>query len=156
MAGFEYQLDIDLLGDEAVVTRLREMGERAVFAEPALEEVVGVLRDSERALWARGRSWAPNAPATVEAKGRNDPLRRTGALEKSLTEEHDSNQLIDIDHDSLRFGTKLWYAHFALGTKGAGADHSTSQPKRDVVKLRAQDRTKIVGILREWIMGPHV
>jgi hypothetical protein len=76
----------------------------------------------------------------------------TGALERSLTEEHDENQVVDIGHDSLRFGTSLWYAHFALGTEGAGASHSTSQPKRDVVKLRASDRVEINETIREWIL----
>lgn len=152
MPAFEYQLDIEVLGDEEVVQRLRAMGDRALFAEPALHEVLGVFRDSEEALWARGRSWEPNAAATVLKKGRNDPLRNTGALESSFTEEGDPNQIAEVTHDSVRFGSSLWYAHFALGTKGAGASHSTSQPKRDVVKIRASDRVKINAILREWIL----
>jgi hypothetical protein len=139
-----YELEIDVLGDEQIKQHLREMGDRALFAEPALEEVVGVLRDSERAIFSRGRSWAPNAPSTIERKGRNDPLHWTGALERSLTEEGDDNELKEIGPDSLRWGSKLWYAHFALGTK--------KQPKREVVKLRVQDRARIVGILREWIL----
>lgn len=152
MPAFEYQLDIDVLGDEEVVSKLRAMGDRAIFAEPALREVLGVFRDSEEALWSRGRSWAPNAPATVLKKGRNDPLRNTGALEASFTEEGDPNQIAEATHDTAKFGSSLWYAHFALGTHGAGASHSTSQPKRDVVKIRATDRVKIQAILREWIL----
>lgn len=143
-----YDLEIEVLGDEAIRKHLAEMGERALFAEPALEAVVGVFRDSERAIFSRGRSWAPNAPATVERKGRNDPLKWTGALERSLTEEHDPNELKEIGPDSLRWGSKLWYAHFALGTK--------KQPKREVVKLRSSDRVRVVGILREWILHGRV
>lgn len=142
MAG--YDLQIDVIGDEAIAKHLAEMGDRALFAEPALEEVVGILRDSERAIFSRGRSWAPNAPATVARKGRNDPLKWTGALERSLTEANDPGELKEIGPDSLRWGSKLWYAHFALGTE--------NQPRREVVKLRAADRVRIIGVLREWIL----
>lgn len=139
-----YELDIKVLGAPEVENKLRSMGDRAIMAEPAFERIIGVFRESERALFERGRSWAPNAPATVERKGRNDPLVQTGALEKSLTVEGDPGQLVDIGHDSVRFGSKLWYAHFAVGTK--------TQPKRKVVNLRATDRAQIVTILREWIL----
>lgn len=152
MAG--YVLEIDVLGDERIERRLREMGDRAILAEPAMHEIVHVLVDSEEALWSRGRSWAPNAPTTQERKGRNDPLVASGALRRSLTELGDPNQLVEIGHDSLKFGSKLWYAHFALGTK--------KQPKRDAVRLRPQDRLKIREIVLAWVLegqegvGTHV
>lgn len=145
MAG--YVLEIDVLGDERITRSLTEMGSRAILAEPAMHEIVNVLIDSEQALWSRGRSWAPNAPVTQERKGRNDPLKDTGALGRSLTELHDPNQLVEIGHDSLKFGSKLWYAHFALGTK--------KQPKRDAVRLRPQDRIKIREIVLAWVLSGH-
>jgi hypothetical protein len=143
-----YDLDIQVLGAPEVEARLRKMGDRALLAEPALEKIVGVLRDSEVALFTRGRSWAPNAPATEAIKGRNDPLVRTGALERSLTEENDPNQIVRIEHDALTFGSSLWYAHFAIGTK--------HQPERKTFSLRQSDRGEIVAILREYILHGEV
>lgn len=145
MAG--YVLEIDVLGDERIERRLREMGDRAILAEPAMHEIVDVLIESEDALWSRGRSWAPNAPTTQERKGRNDPLVASGALRRSLTEHNAPGQLVEIEHDSLKFGSKLWYAHFALGT--------SHQPKRDAVRLRPQDRIKIREIILAWLLEGH-
>src|SRR5215469_398023 len=96
-----YELDIQLLGDAEVEARLREMGNRALYCEPALDRIIGVFRESERALFQRGRSWAPNAPSTVARKGRNDPLVATGALERSLTVEDDPGTLIEKEPDYL-------------------------------------------------------
>lgn len=142
MAG--YELDIRVLGGPEVEARLREMGNRAILTEPALLKILDVFRESERALFSRGRSWAPNAGPTIARKGRNDPLVMTGALEKSLTEAGDPNQLVEMNPDYLKFGSKLWYAHFAIGTK--------HQPARTVVKLRPTDRAQTIAILREWIL----
>lgn len=139
-----YELDIQVLGDEELERKLRSMGDRAILAAPALEEVVDVFRESERALWSRGRSWASNAAATIRNKGRNQPLVRTGALRRSLTEENDPNQVVEIGNDSVRFGSKLWYGHFAVGTE--------KQPKREVIKLRVEDRARIHDIVREWVL----
>lgn len=143
-----YELEIDVLGDAAVQEKLKSMGDRALLCEPALHEIVNVLRESEVALWEHGHSWAPNAPSTVDRKGRNDPLRATGALGRSLMGKDDENQLVEIGEDSLRFGSKLWYAHFAVGTR--------TQPKRRLVNLRTTDRAKIMGIIREWILHGKV
>lgn len=139
-----YELDIQLFGEEELQRKLLAMGDRAIMATPALEEIVDVLRDSEQALWSRGRSWPSNAAATIRNKGRNEPLVRSGALRSSLTEENDPNQLVEIGNDRVRFGSKLWYGHFALGT--------TQQPKREVIKLRPVDRVRIHDIVRDWIL----
>jgi phage gpG-like protein len=142
MAG--YHLDLKVLGADEIAHDLRAMGDRAIMAAPAMEEIVDVFRESERALWTRGRSWAPNAPATVAHKGRNSPLVRSGRLKASLTEEYNRDQIVEVTPDSAKFGTKLWYAHFALGTD--------NQPKREVIKLRASDRIQIREIIREWVL----
>lgn len=142
MAGYEFTIDV--LGNEEIEKKLLAMGGRVVLAEPAMHAIVNVFRDSEQAIFARGRSWAPNAAATIARKGRSDPLVRSGALRRSLTEANDPNQLVEITPSSVKFGSKLWYAHFALGT--------TQQPKREVMKLRASDRARISGIVREWIL----
>lgn len=142
MAG--YQLDLEVHGADKIAHDLRAMGDRAIMAAPAMQEVVDVFRQSERALWSRGRSWAPNAPATVAHKGRNDPLVRSGRLRASLTEEFNSAQIAEVGPDSAKFGTKLWYGHFALGTK--------NQPKREVINLRAVDRAQIREIVRDWVL----
>lgn len=139
-----YTLDIDVLGDEELGAKLRAMGDRAILAEPAFHEIVDVFRESEEALWSRGRSWTPNAPETVAKKGKNDPLVLTGALKASLTEKDDRNQLVVVENDTLRFGSKLWYAHFAIGTR--------NQPKRTLVRLRPQDRLRVSTIIREWVL----
>jgi hypothetical protein len=142
MAG--YVFTIDVLGNEEIESKLRAMGGRAILAEPAMHAIVHVLQDSEVALWSRGRSWESNAAATIARKGRNDPLVRSGALRRSLTEDRDPNQLVEINPDSVKFGSKLWYGHFALGT--------TKQPKREVIKLRVSDRARIGEIVRQWIL----
>src|SRR5215207_3953763 len=142
-----YQLDVQVTGDEELERKLRGMGNRAIMAQPAMEEILDVFRSSERALWSRGRSCVPNAPGTVQTKGRNSPLRWTGRLERSLTEEGNPDQIAEATNDSARLGSKLWYAHFAVGT-----DH---QPKREVVKLRVEDRARVSEIVRRWVLEGH-
>jgi hypothetical protein len=61
-----------------------------------------------------------------------------------LTSDSHPDQLVEIERDSVRFGTKLWYGHFALGTE--------DQPKREVVNLRPVDRVRIHDIVRDWIL----
>jgi hypothetical protein len=138
-------LEIEVFGDESTRKHLLSMGRRMIFAEPALQEIAPVFAESEQALFSRGRSWAPNAPATIERKGRNDPLVRTGALERSLTEVAAPGAVRRFEDDVLFFGTNIWYAKMATSEHG-------NVPKRDVFKLRASDRAKIRGIVRHWVM----
>lgn len=140
MARFE--LGISIEGVERLDNQLRAVGMRAISAEPALREVLTVLHESEEALWQR-KPWKPNATATLENKSSTDPLIRTGALERSLTDLADDNAVVFVGPNTLRFGTKLWYAHFALGT--------VKQDKRELFKVRAIDKQEIQSIIGAWV-----
>jgi hypothetical protein len=143
MAAFELAISVE--GDEKLDNLLQRCGYRAFNAEPALAQVLEVFRVSEDALWS-AKPWVANAPATLENKQSNEPLVRTGALERSLTQPDDKNQIVEITQSTLKFGTKLWYAHFALGTK-------TGEPKRDPIKIRAKDKRKVQDIIANWIVS---
>jgi hypothetical protein len=138
----QFELGISIEGDAALDNRLRSAGYRALNAEPALREVLTVLHESEESLWQR-KPWPQNATATLENKSSTEPLIRTGALERSLTSLGDDNAIAMITASTLKFGTKLWYAHFALGT--------TTEPKRQLFKVRAVDKREIQSIVGAFI-----
>jgi hypothetical protein len=138
----QFELGITIEGLDALDNQMRVAGYRAIAAEPALREILTVMHESEKALW-ESKPWPENATATLENKSSTEPLIRTGALERSLIELGDKNSLVEIGPATLKFGTKLWYAHFALGT--------VTEPKRDLFKLKAAHKREIQLILGNFI-----
>ena len=118
-----FELSISVEGEEKLDNLLRSAGYRAFNAEPALAHALDVFRESEEALWSK-KPWLPNAPATLENKMSNEPLVRTGAMERAFTDPGDDRQIAEVTASTLKFGVRLWYAHFALGTK-------SGEPKRE-------------------------
>lgn len=138
------ELEIKVEGLEDAEGRLTRLGQRAVMAAPAFAEIYEVMLESERALWARGIS-PPDAPITIERKGDATVLERTGALRRSLTATGAGGHIRELSGQALKFGSSLWYAHFALGTQ--------HQPRRELIKLRPTDRAKIHVIIARWLAG---
>lgn len=139
-----FDLSVTIEGDEKLDNKMRQMGYRAAQAEPALQQVLEVMYESERGLW-EDKPWAPNADATLENKSSTEALVRTGALERSLTVHGDPNAIVEITPSTLKFGTKLWYAHFALGT--------IKQPPRELFKFKAAQKRTIREIIGQYIVG---
>lgn len=105
------------------------LGERTLY-----EEIYDTLLENERAIWRRdgtgsGRKWKPLSRRYVLEKARSGHqkgiLRRTGALERSLTNKGDSNQRKRIDGHGfgLTFGTKLKVANLHQGGKKGSKRH---------------------------------
>jgi hypothetical protein len=139
-----FELSISVEGDERLDNMLRQCGYRAFNAEPALNSILHRMVEAEEALFATS-PWVPNAEATVENKGGSEPLVRTGALRASLTNLGDKNMIAEVTDSTLKFGTRLWYAHFSLGTK-------TGEPERNPMKIKARDKRAIREIVLNWIL----
>jgi hypothetical protein len=119
---------IKLDGLDKAVDDLNELAQRAEKVHAAFDRIVDLIIQNERDLWSRngggGKArWQKNTKSTLArkvAKGLDKrPMRATGALEKSLTERGAAHQLIKIEHDSVTFGTKLFYGQFSQLAKNA-------------------------------------
>ena len=134
-------------GEKKAALDLRALGVRASDVRPASRKLFRIFEGAETAQFASHRDWPPLADATLESKAAAgypaEILVRTGALRASLTKPRDSEAVREPHAGELEFGTRLPYAHFALGTE--------RQPKRLLIKLRRSDEREIAKTLGTYI-----
>jgi phage gpG-like protein len=153
---------IEADGVEQVSTNLKEFGDRATDAKPAMQKVrsimeEGIARNFETSGSYLGEAWAPLAPGTLARKARlgqgSRILVATDAMGEALTGGRGRRG--SATKTMARAGTNVWYSVFAqAGTKGAG--HGASAPKRRVVGLTQRDATKSIRIIEKFVMTGQV
>jgi len=144
---------------EGTIRKLEGMATRAGLTEPAMEEIVEYIQKRERQLFqssgaSAGRPWAPREASTkagVKPGESSDTLVRTGALEDSLTNRHDSNAIRRIGPGWLQFGTKLEYAD--VHKTGFKDRHGNRVPPRRPIDLNRTDRYWIGKIMLRYLTG---
>lgn len=109
--------------------------------------VKAVYLSSNERHWANP-GWQALSQETIERKQRQGidvrPERgKSGALYRSLTKDHARGVKDVRTPDSLRFGSKIWYAAFQQGT--------VFQPARDLIELSWIERQMISRILSRYI-----
>jgi phage gpG-like protein len=152
MSGLKIEAD----GIARVATNLKEFGERASDAKPAMRKVRTVIEAGNRRNFETsgaylGESWDQLAPGTLARKLRKGqsmaPLHATGALERSLS--GGKGRRGGATKTMARAGTSVWYGIFAQsGTKTA--------PRRPITGFAARDVAKSLRIIEKFLMTGEV
>jgi phage gpG-like protein len=130
------------------------MAERALEPRPILEAFAAELRQMEQDLFDAqgGGKWPPLAASTIERKGHDTILVDSGALEKSLVDEHAEGHLEEIIGNELLFGTNLTSDD---GTYYPGLLRSGTKnmPARDPLIFQEQDLRRFSKAVQAWLVG---
>lgn len=135
------RVDISAHGVEDAVRMFDQIGQRAMNALPAMTAIMALLIKGEQALWNRsgGKKWAPRADGSKAG-------RRTGDLERSLTEIGAPGAVREIHADHLVFGTDIFYSRFMQSG-------TPTEPKRPLLVYRPTDRKKTKTIVELHLLG---
>lgn len=143
------RLELTITGDEAAERHLDTMGDRAVDARPVWNVVAGLVMRETRRQFALGSGWAPLAASTRERKARQhkpaQAMVDSGALRASLTRRGARGQILDLQRDEMRLGTRIFYARFHQRGKGV--------PERKVLDLTPAVKRRISRDLADHIVG---
>ncbi len=149
-------VEIIVTGDREFGRELLGMSRRALNMTPAFVDIVEHLRDWVRAQYSSrgarsGDRWQALAASTVRAKALRglDPriMLATHDLYNSLA-HRSADSLVDIDADSLTFGSKLDYFKYHQSRKPR-----TKLPRRPVIALTELDKREVVKILQRHIVS---
>jgi phage gpG-like protein len=153
---------IEAEGTETVASNLKDFGDRATDARPAMRKVRTIMEEGQRRNFETsggylGESWDELKPGTLARRAQKgqgtQPLVATGALERSLT--GGKGRRGSATKTMARAGTSVWYGVFAqAGTKGAG--NGASAPKRRIVGLTQKDATKSIRVIEKFLMTGEV
>lgn len=154
------RLLFEVSGDRQIERELLRFGERAGDMTPAFDRIVDLFADETAdqfdtaGVHASG-GWQPLRPATSREKERlgvnNGILRRTFALEDSLTHRGDPNMLLEVGPDELVWGSQLPYARYHQNP-GPGSH----LPRRRPIELTEGARRSAVRILQRYLMSGEV
>lgn len=147
-------LSIEVRGDQQIARDLIAMRKRGADPRPFFRETMEELRQLEPEWFeSHGHHTWPELDAyTIEDKNANglplDPLVRSGALERSLTERTSPDAIRTATKAGMHFGTKVWYARVHQRSKRA------SLPRRDpLVKMTHHKRRELVNELTSYLLG---
>ncbi len=140
-------------GEKLIEREILRVGNRAADHRPAFEVVARAMMAIEReqfdAEGGRSGGWPALSPHTAAEKTRKgeDPrvLHATLDLMRSLTEQGDSNQLLEIHESWMAFGSHLPYA--SIHQRGG-----KNLPQRRPIDFNEADRQGIVKIIQRWLM----
>jgi hypothetical protein len=145
----ELALDVTVTGGPRAHQTLARLVARLDDSRPPLLSLLDLILMAQRERFAgKGVRWRRLKPSTLRAKrAANEPARTlvaTGRLMRSVTILGAPDQVIDVRPGLLRFGTRVWYAHFHH--KGQGV------PKRAVVGLTRAWRQRLIDRLRTALL----
>jgi phage gpG-like protein len=135
---------------EDMAVQLTAYGSRAVELEPVLEDIAELMMIAEMRIFetrgaSSGRYWSPLRGTTIAVKKRMnlagspyDPLIREGGLRESLTVEGAPYQVLEIDDNSLHFGT----THPSAQYHAEGTSYMPARPPLIVTKKAANEYIK--------------
>lgn len=150
----------EISGDKLIEREILRVGAHARDARPAFAVIADFMMgetrrqfDSQGAYASGG--WKPLKPATVRAKARRglDPriLHATGALRRSLTRRGDTNQLLELRPDEMRFGSRLVYAAAHQRPRP-----TSPLPQRRPLEFTERAKRQIIRTLQRWIVTGEV
>lgn len=151
------RVDIDILGEKQVARRFDLMAGRAVDMRPAFERTADVLADATKKQFdSQGKQasggWQPLKAATVRRKQSAglDPriLHATLRLRRSF-ERGDTNSIVILQADEMRFGTRVPYA--ARHQRGGG-----TLPQRRIGQYTEATKRKAVQPLQLYLVRGRV
>jgi hypothetical protein len=138
---------IDVKGLDKALRSITEMEPRARDILRVGGAVKSVYLTSNERHW-QSPSWPRLADSTIERKQRQGqdarPERKSGALYRSLTADRARGVIDERKPQSLRFGTKLFYARW----QNSG---TLFQPARDLIELSWIERQMITRIVGRYI-----
>lgn len=153
MAVAPVQAFIDVVGEDVAARNLANLARRGDDPRPALKQMVEEIRVREVSWWSShgGGSWPRLAESTLarkQALGQpSDPLVATGALRDSYTVKRGKQSRRTATKNTLRYGSRVWYARFALGTK-------RGEPARPpMFPVDYQVRRRMVKDVTDYLMG---
>ena len=144
------QPTIEVRGARKAAIDLHELGERGSDIRRVSEKVRAIYRKSnERRFGSNGLgAWPELADSTKDRKRRGGydprPMRRSGALERSLTSPRAAEQIDRRDKTEFRFGTTLGYA--AYHDTGTGGEK-----RRELLELTAAERNEVSRLISEYV-----
>lgn len=148
------QFQVLVFGEKAVATKFTRTGDYARDAAPAFENIADfLLQTTETTFESQGRrgggSWKALTAEWFNRKLRKGwdtrILHKFGDLRRSVTRRGATGQILDVTHNSLRFGSSLDYAaRQQFGYRGT--------PKRPFIKVTQLDRVKIRDMIRDHMM----
>jgi phage gpG-like protein len=145
-----------MIGDKDVVEKFTTMGLRATHAQPAMLQIVEIIRRAfEISMTAQGRrgggSWQQLKPDTIRRKAKKglDPRTEfaTHALYESLTRTAAGSRVVVTD-SSLSVGSDFAYARtqqFGLPSKNV--------PARPLITIVEGDRRDIAKVILAHVVG---
>lgn len=147
-------------GDVQIEREILRVGQRAADVAPAFDRIVDLwINETGLQFDTAGRhgsgGWRPLKPETIREKQRqgldNGILRRTLALEDSLTHRGDGNMLLEIGPQELVWGSKLPYAEAHQKPRPG-----SRLPQRRPVEFTEEARRETVRILQRFILTGEV
>jgi phage gpG-like protein len=148
-----------VFGAERVAVKFNRMGHDMVNAKPGFKDVGDYLMQiTDTQFNSQGRrgggSWKRLDPKWLKFKAKKGwDLRilhqmhpKSGSLRRSVTVRRATGQVLEIEKDSLNFGSSIPYAaRHQFGVQG-------KTPARPFIRILKTDETKIRNTLRDHIM----
>ena len=149
------KFEVLIFGEQALATKFTRMGDDALDASPAFDNVAEYLfKITDTTFNSQGRrgggSWRMLTPKWAKYKAKRGwdtrILHQFGNLRESVTRRGAKGQILDIRPQSLLFGSDLEYAaRHQFGVPG-------KTPKREFVKVTKNDTMKIRDLIRDHLM----
>lgn len=152
------QLEISVRGADVNAKRLDDIGERGQKVRPVFDEIEGIFVENEQSIWRRNggggaKKWAPLSEDYAARKGNGDVLRRTGALEKSLTSKGAAGQVDKKTNESFTWGSSVFYGVFHSGNQRT---ESRGFPRRKILDLTPKSKKAIKEVIADYVGGDDV
>lgn len=149
---FVFEVD----GDKLIDRELLRLGNRAIDARPAFVAIADLMiSETGEQFASEGRhasgGWKPLKEATLDRKRRKglrlEILQETGALLSSLTQLGDGNMVLQIQSDSLTYGSKLPYAGAHQNPRPG-----SPLPRRRPLEFTEATKRRMVKIIQRYVV----
>lgn len=147
-----------IFGEKLVATKFERMAADALDATPAFKKVAKYMMETTDTVFeSQGRrgggSWKRLTPEWELAKAKKGwdtrilhmKYPRSNTLRKSVTRPRAGGQILEIERDSMRLGSRLPYA----ATHQYGRGHI---PARPFLKFTKRDTQKIEDLITDHLM----
>ena len=138
-------LEIGISGVVPTTDMLDDIAGRARHLDPALEAIMDLLLEGERAAWKRGgKSWMKTLAPEVQARHKREgtaALVDDGTLRDSFTLREGNDAIRKAHGEELVFGSAVFYAKFQ------------DKKKRKILVFRPKDKKAARQILSDHLLG---
>jgi hypothetical protein len=140
--------EIEVTGVEDARRRLTSMGDRAVNARPALEDVADAIYSANADLWRSDDFGAWGAQKEAD-RGNPAVMRESGRLEAGLTRRGADSSTLDVSDDELFVGIPQGFSPLSYGRF-----HALGQgvPRRPITATAKTVQPVAMKTLRDWIV----